>query len=100
MCQKALCALSGGVDSTTVSALVHKAIGNQLTCMFIDQGFMRKNEATKINDLFTKDFNINFIHIDASKRFFEKLAGVIDPEKKRKIIGENFFELLKPKLKA
>lgn len=89
--KKILCALSGGVDSTTVSALAHKAIGSQLTCMFIDQGFMRKNEARHIVELFTKYFKIDLIHIDASKRFFEKLKGVTDPEKKRKIIGENFI---------
>jgi len=89
--EKILLALSGGVDSTTVAALVHKAVGDQLVCMFIDQGFMRKNEAKKINKLFTSKFKINFIHIDAAKRFFDKLAGVVDPEKKRKIIGENFI---------
>ncbi len=89
--EKILCALSGGVDSTTISTLVHKAVGNQLICMFIDQGFMRKNEAKKINDLFTKKFKINFIHIDASKKFFAALKGTKDPEKKRKIVGENFI---------
>jgi GMP synthase (glutamine-hydrolysing) len=89
--EKILCALSGGVDSTTISAIVHKAVGDQLICMFIDQGFMRKNEARKINDLFTEKFKINFIHVDASKKFFEKLKGVVDPEEKRRIIGENFI---------
>ncbi|MBU0672947.1 MAG: glutamine-hydrolyzing GMP synthase, partial [Candidatus Margulisbacteria bacterium] len=88
---KVLLALSGGVDSTTVAALMHKAIGDQLICMFIDQGFMRKNEAKKINDLFTSKFKINFLHINASEKFFDQLKAVIDPEKKRKIIGENFI---------
>ncbi len=88
---KILLALSGGVDSTTVAALVNKAVGDQLICMFIDQGFMRKNEAKKINELFTGRFKVNFLHIDASKRFFGKLTGVTEPEKKRKIIGENFI---------
>jgi GMP synthase (glutamine-hydrolysing) len=96
---KVLCALSGGVDSTTVSALVSKAIGDQLTCMFIDQGFMRKNEATKIQELFTKKFNLNFIHIDASQRFFGKLKGIADPEQKRKIIGENFIRTFEEEAK-
>jgi GMP synthase (glutamine-hydrolysing) len=96
---KILCALSGGVDSTTVSALVHKAIGDQLTCMFIDQGFMRKNESKKIEELFTKKFKINFIHINASKRFFDKLKGVVDPEQKRKIIGENFIRTFEEEAK-
>ncbi len=97
--EKILCALSGGVDSTTISALVHKAVGKQLICMFIDQGFMRKNEARKINELFTRKFEINFIHIDASKRFFEKLKGVKDPEKKRRIIGENFIRTFEEEAK-
>ncbi|MEA3494152.1 MAG: glutamine-hydrolyzing GMP synthase [Candidatus Margulisiibacteriota bacterium] len=97
--EKILLALSGGVDSTTVAALIQKAIGNQLTCMFIDQGFMRKNEAKKINELFTSKFKINFIHIDAAKRFFDKLKGVIDPEKKRKIIGENFIRTFEEEAK-
>jgi GMP synthase (glutamine-hydrolysing) len=97
--EKILCALSGGVDSSTVSALVSKAIGDQLICMFIDQGFMRKNEAKKIEDLFTRKFKINFIRIDASKRFFEKLNGVIDPEQKRKIIGENFIRTFEDEAK-
>jgi GMP synthase (glutamine-hydrolysing) len=96
---KVLCALSGGVDSTTVSALVHKAIGDRLTCMFIDQGFMRKNEAKKIKDLFTSKFKINFINIDASQRFYDKLKGVADPEKKRMIIGENFIRTFEEEAK-
>ncbi|MFC1510879.1 glutamine-hydrolyzing GMP synthase, partial [Candidatus Margulisiibacteriota bacterium] len=97
--QKVLCALSGGVDSTAVSALVHKAIGDQLTCMFIDQGFMRKNEARNIEQLFTQKFKINFLHIDASKRFFDQLKGVEDPERKRKIIGENFIRTFEEEAK-
>jgi GMP synthase (glutamine-hydrolysing) len=97
--EKILLALSGGVDSTTVAALIHKAIGNQLVCMFIDQGFMRKNEAKKINELFTSKFKINFIHIDAAKRFFEKLKGITNPEKKRKIIGENFIRTFEEEAK-
>ncbi|MBN2057640.1 MAG: glutamine-hydrolyzing GMP synthase [Candidatus Saganbacteria bacterium] len=96
---RVLLALSGGVDSTTVAALVNKAIGDQLTCMFIDQGFMRKNEGVKINDLFTRRFKVNFISIDASERFFGQLKGVVDPEKKRKIIGENFIRTFEEETK-
>jgi GMP synthase (glutamine-hydrolysing) len=89
--EKVLLALSGGVDSTTVAALISKAIGDQLICMFIDQGFMRKNEAKKIDDLFVNRFKVNFLNINASTLFFEKLKGITDPEEKRKIIGENFI---------
>lgn len=89
--EKILLGLSGGVDSTTVAVLLHKAVGDQLTCVFIDQGFMRKNEAKKIVEMFTKNFKINLIHVDASQRFFEKLKGVTDPEKKRHIIGNEFI---------
>ncbi|MFA5104415.1 MAG: glutamine-hydrolyzing GMP synthase [Candidatus Margulisiibacteriota bacterium] len=89
--EKILLGLSGGVDSTTVAVLLHKAVGDQLTCVFIDQGFMRKNEARKIVDMFTKHFKINLIHVDASDKFFTKLAGVTDPEKKRHTIGNEFI---------
>ncbi len=89
--EKILLGLSGGVDSTTVAVLLHKAVGDQLTCVFIDQGFMRKNEAKKIVDMFTKHFKINLIHVDASEKFFGKLAGVTDPEKKRHTIGNEFI---------
>jgi len=89
--EKVLVALSGGVDSTTVAILANKAIGDQLTCMFIDQGFMRKNEAKKITELFRKYYKINLIHVDASKKFFAKLKGITDPEEKRKIIGIEFI---------
>ena len=97
--EKILCALSGGVDSSTVSALVYKAVGKQLTCMFIDQGFMRKNEARKIVEVFTRHFRINLIHIDASKRFFEKLKGVTDPEEKRHRIGNDFIRVFEEEAK-
>jgi GMP synthase (glutamine-hydrolysing) len=90
--EKVLLGLSGGVDSTCVAALLHKAIGDQLTCMFIDQGFMRKNEAENIVELFTKYFDIHLIHVDASKEFFAKVKGVTDPEEKRKRIGNLFVE--------
>ncbi len=89
--RKVLCALSGGVDSTTVSALLKKAIGEQLTCVFIDQGFMRKGESDRIRRLFDELFKIELIYVDASDRFFAKIKGVTDPEKKRKLIGEEFI---------
>ncbi|MCX5748984.1 MAG: glutamine-hydrolyzing GMP synthase [Candidatus Saganbacteria bacterium] len=88
---KILCALSGGVDSTTVAVLVHRAVGDQLTCMFIDQGFMRKDEAKKIAVMFEKNFKINIIYVDASEHFYSKLKGVTDPEQKRHIIGNEFI---------
>lgn len=101
--QKVLCALSGGVDSTVVSALLHRAIGDNLTCMFIDQGFMRKGEAESIEKTFASKFNINLIYVNAADRFFEQVKGVTDPELKRKRIGETFirvFEEETAKLKA
>ncbi|MFA5840354.1 MAG: glutamine-hydrolyzing GMP synthase [Candidatus Margulisiibacteriota bacterium] len=97
--EKILCALSGGVDSSVVAALVHKAVGNQLTCMFIDQGFMRKDEAKKIVELFTKSFQINLIHIDAIERFAAKLKGVSDPEQKRIAIGNEFIRTFEEEAK-
>ncbi|MFH1710333.1 MAG: glutamine-hydrolyzing GMP synthase [bacterium] len=98
--ERILLALSGGVDSTTVAALVKEAVGDQLSCMFIDQGFMRRNEAKKINDVFTKTFKIkNFIHIDASDRFFSKLKGITDPEQKRKLIGTEFIRTFEEEAK-
>jgi GMP synthase (glutamine-hydrolysing) len=96
---KILCALSGGVDSTTVSALVHKAVGKQLTCMFIDQGFMRKEEPKRIAELFARHFKINLVHIDASKRFYEKLKGITDPEEKRHRIGNEFIRVFEEEAK-
>ncbi|MDD5382877.1 MAG: glutamine-hydrolyzing GMP synthase [Candidatus Margulisbacteria bacterium] len=97
--EKILCALSGGVDSSTVSVLVNKAVGKQLTCMFIDQGFMRKNEAKKIVEVFTRNFKINLIHVDASQRFFAKIKGVTDPEEKRHRIGNEFIRVFEEEAK-
>ncbi|MBB5172573.1 glutamine-hydrolyzing GMP synthase [Texcoconibacillus texcoconensis] len=86
-----LCALSGGVDSSVVAALVHKAIGDQLTCMFIDHGLLRKGEADSVMDTFSEGFDMNVVKIDAKDRFLGKLEGVSDPEEKRKIIGNEFI---------
>ncbi|WP_036689026.1 glutamine-hydrolyzing GMP synthase [Paucisalibacillus globulus] len=86
-----LCALSGGVDSSVVAALIHKAIGDQLTCIFVDHGLLRKNEADDVMKVFADDFHMNIIKVDASERFLGKLKGVDDPEQKRKIIGNEFI---------
>jgi GMP synthase (glutamine-hydrolysing) len=90
---KVLCALSGGVDSSVAAVLVHEAIGDNLTCMFVDHGLLRKGEAEQVVTTFRDRFRINLIHIDASERFLSKLAGVIDPEQKRKIIGREFIHV-------
>ncbi len=89
--KKVLCALSGGVDSSVVAVLIHKAIGDQLTCMFVDHNLLRKGEADSVMETFADGFHMNVIKIDARKRFMDKLAGVSDPEKKRKIIGNEFI---------
>ncbi len=89
--KKVLCALSGGVDSSVVAVLIHKAIGDQLTCMFVDHNLNRKGEVEQVMKTFTEDFDMNLIKIDARERFMNKLAGVSDPEKKRKIIGNEFI---------
>jgi len=88
--RKVLCALSGGVDSSVVAVLVHKAIGDQLTCMFIDHGLLRKNEAESVMETFVGKFDMKVVKIDARDRFLSKLRGVEDPERKRKIIGNEF----------
>ena len=89
--KKVLCALSGGVDSSVVAVLIHKAIGDQLTCMFVDHNLLRKDEAEGVMKTFSEGFHMNVIKIDARERFMSKLAGVSDPEKKRKIIGNEFI---------
>jgi len=91
--KKVICGLSGGVDSSVVAALVSMAVGKQLTCIFVDHGFMRKGEMEQVKKTFEEHFKINLICVDASKRFFRRLKGVRDPEEKRKIIGEEFIRI-------
>ncbi len=90
---KVICGLSGGVDSSVAAAMVHKAIGDQLVCVFVDHGLMRHNEGAQVEDTFRRAFHMNLIHVDASDRFIDALAGVTDPEQKRKIIGETFIRV-------
>ena len=91
--KKALCALSGGVDSSVAAVLVHKAIGDKLTCVFVDHGLLRKNEREEVERVFRDEFHMNLIVVDAEDRFLGRLKGVTDPEKKRKIIGEEFIRV-------
>ena len=85
--------LSGGVDSSVVAALIHKAIGKQLTCVFVNHGLLRKNEAESVQEIFARNFDMNLVYVDASDRFLDKLKGVSEPEQKRKIIGKEFIEV-------
>ena len=96
---KVLCALSGGVDSSVVAALVSKAIGKQLTCVFVDHGLMRKNEGDEVEAAFKDFFDAHFVRANAQKRFLAKLKGVTDPEQKRKIIGEEFIRVFEDEAK-
>ncbi len=91
--ERVICGLSGGVDSAVAAALVHKAIGDQLTCVFVDTGLLRRNEATQVEDTFLRQFAIDLVHVKAGDRFLGALDDVIDPERKRKIIGELFIRV-------
>ncbi|KOA18292.1 GMP synthase [Clostridium homopropionicum DSM 5847] len=97
--RKVLCALSGGVDSSVAAVLVHKAIGKQLTCVFVDHGLLRKDEGDQVEAIFKKQFDMNLIRVNAGERFLGKLNGVSDPEKKRKIIGEEFIRVFEEEAK-
>jgi GMP synthase (glutamine-hydrolysing) len=90
---RAICGLSGGVDSAVAAALVHRAVGPQLTCVYVDTGLMRKGESAQVVDTFRRHMGIELIHVDARDRFFERLRGITDPEEKRKIIGEQFVRV-------
>ena len=96
---KVLCALSGGVDSSVVAALVSKAVGNQLTCVFVDNGLMRKNEGDEVEAAFKGFFDAHFVRADAQERFLNKLKGITEPEHKRKIIGEEFIRVFEDEAK-
>lgn len=91
--KKAILGLSGGVDSSVAAVLIHKAIGDQLTCIFVDHGLLRKNEADSVMNALNRDLGVNIIKVDAADRFLGKLKGVTDPERKRKIIGAEFIEV-------
>lgn len=98
---KVLCALSGGVDSSVAAVMLSKAIGNQLTCVFVDHGLLRKNEGDEVEAIFGPEgnYNLNFIRVNAQERFYAKLAGVEEPEAKRKIIGEEFIRVFEEEAK-
>ena len=96
---RVICGLSGGVDSTVAAVLIHEAIGSQLTCVFVDHGLMRLNEAGQVVGLFRDHYNIPLVHVDASKQFLGALAGVSDPETKRKAIGKHFIDVFEAEAK-
>lgn len=97
--KKVLCALSGGVDSSVAAVMIHKAVGKQLTCIFVDNGLLRKNEGDEVERIFKEQFDINMVRVNAQDRFLSKLAGVTSPEKKRKIIGEEFIRVFESEAK-
>ncbi|MGN0348544.1 MAG: glutamine-hydrolyzing GMP synthase [Roseburia sp.] len=98
---KVLCALSGGVDSSVAAVMMSKAVGDQLTCVFVDHGLLRKNEGDEVEEVFGANgpYALNFIRVNAQKRFYDRLAGVSEPEKKRKIIGEEFIRVFEEEAK-
>lgn len=97
--KKILCALSGGVDSAVAALLVHKAVGDRLTCVFVNHGLLRKGEAEQVRETFKEQFGLNLIYVDAAERFLSKLAGIADPEQKRKVIGTEFIRVFEEEAK-
>ncbi|MBQ9902498.1 MAG: glutamine-hydrolyzing GMP synthase [Clostridia bacterium] len=97
--KKVLCALSGGVDSSVAAVMIHKAVGKQLTCIFVDNGLLRKNEGDEVERVFREQFDINMIRVNAQERFLDRLAGAVEPERKRKAIGEEFIRVFEAEAK-
>jgi len=97
--KKVLCALSGGVDSSVAAMMIHKAVGKQLTCIFVDHGLLRKHEGDQVEEVFKNQFDLNLIRVNCADQFLDKLAGIDDPETKRKIIGEEFIRVFEAEAK-
>jgi GMP synthase (glutamine-hydrolysing) len=98
--ERVLCALSGGVDSAVAALLVHRAVGDQLTCVFVDHGLLRENEAEQVVETFSGHFRVPLVHVQVQGRFVSRLAGVADPEEKRKIVGEEFIRVFEEQARA
>jgi GMP synthase (glutamine-hydrolysing) len=98
--ERVICGLSGGVDSAVAALLVHKAVGDQLTCVFVDHGLLRENEAEQVVETFGRHFHVPLVHVDARERFLTRLAGVSEPEEKRVIVGEEFIRVFEEEARA